>query len=48
MLFTNIVIDYLRSMRLDYTYTVFMQECNIIPEEVVGKNKLAVLIGVDE
>lgn len=46
MLLDNIVIDFLRSFNLNYTYPVFLRETNVISEEVASKSKLAALIGI--
>ena len=48
MLINNIVVDYLRSCRYDYTYAVFMRECGILSEDLVNKNALGKLIKVDK
>lgn len=32
MMLKNIIIDFLRSEKYDYTYPVFMRECNVISE----------------
>ncbi len=48
MLLYNIVIDFLRSHKLNYSYSVFMSECNILSEDIVGKNKLSKIINMEE
>lgn len=34
------MIDYLRTFNLNYTYTVFMRERNLISDEIILKAKL--------
>jgi hypothetical protein len=42
----NIVIDYLKSNSCNYAYTVFMREKNIIPEDIMAKSQIAVILNV--
>lgn len=46
MLLNNIIIDYLSSCKYNYTYPVFMRECNIISEEIVNKKRLSTVVGL--
>ena len=48
MLLNNIILDYLRSLKLDYTYSIFMRECNMVSEEVASKKMLAQLVDVEK
>lgn len=43
-LLDNIVVDYLNTYRLNYTYNVFMRERNLISEEISTKLKLVELL----
>ena len=48
MLLKNIVVDFLRSFKLDYTYSVFMRECNLVSEEVASKKMLSKIVEVEK
>lgn len=47
MLLNNIIVDFLGSFKYNYTYPVFMRECNIISEEVVNKKRLSAALGIE-
>jgi hypothetical protein len=38
------VIDFLRAKNLNYSYSVFMRECDLLSEEVILKGDLASLL----
>jgi hypothetical protein len=40
----NVLIDYLRSLKMNYSYTVVMRERNLISEDILTKQALAELL----
>jgi len=44
MLIYNIIIDYFRSYQINYSYSVFMREKDILHEDLVLKNDLSKLL----
>jgi hypothetical protein len=43
----NVIIDYLRSTNMNYTYSVIMREKNIISEDIAMKSQLAKLLNIN-
>ena len=42
----NILVDYLRSLKLNYTYSVVMRERNLTSDEIMSKQKILNVLGL--